>query len=104
VAAIFVLPLLFAFPGPRRVLIRCRWLVLAAQGVLTWTPFAAFGSRWVAGIGGLLAGLVLLTISGPAAWWIAGGLLTADVAVRAAVVGLPTVPVWSGGVVGGYRV
>jgi two-component system, NarL family, sensor histidine kinase DesK len=89
VVAVFVVPLLFAFRGPRLVLARYRWPVLAVQGVLTWVPFAVFGGRWQVGVGGLLAGLVLLTVPGLAAWLVAGALLAADVAVRAGIVGLP---------------
>jgi two-component system, NarL family, sensor histidine kinase DesK len=99
VAALFVLPLLYAFPGSRRLLDRYRWPVLVAQGVLTWVPFAVFGDRWVVGIGGLLAGLMLLTVRGRVSWLAAGLLLAADVAVRAAVIGLPPAPAepaWSG--------
>lgn len=96
VAAAFVLPLLYVFAGIRRVLSRYRWLVLAVQGVLTSVPFALFGSRWEVGIGGLMAGMVLLAVAGRVSWLAAGGLLTADVVVRAAVVGLPFAPAWSG--------
>ena len=46
--ALFVLPLLYALPGTRPLLARFRWLVLAAQGVLTWIPFALFGAvNWI---------------------------------------------------------
>jgi two-component system, NarL family, sensor histidine kinase DesK len=89
VVAIFVIPLLFAFRGPRLVLARGRWVVLAVQGLLTWVPFAVFGGRWQVGVGGLLAGLVLLTVPGLISWLIAGALLAADITVRAGVVGLP---------------
>ena len=89
VVAVFVIPLLFAFGGPRLVLARYRWPVLAVQGVLTWVPFAVFGGRWQVGVGGLLAGLVLLTVPGLVSWLVAGALLAADVAVRAGIVGLP---------------
>jgi two-component system, NarL family, sensor histidine kinase DesK len=95
--AVFVIPLLFAFRGPRLVLASARWPVLAVQGVLTWVPFAVFGGRWQVGVGGLLAGLVLLTVPGLVSWLAAGSLLAADVAVRAGVVGLPLlggVPGW----------
>jgi two-component system, NarL family, sensor histidine kinase DesK len=94
--ALFVLPVLFAFAGPRRVLERHRWTVLAVQAVLTWVPFAVFGGRWQVGVGGLLAGVVLVTVSGPVSWLVAAALLTADVTVRATVVGLPFTPSWYG--------
>jgi len=89
VVAVFVTPLLFAFRGPRLVLARFRWPLLAVQAVLTWVPFAVFGRQWQVGVGGLLAGLVLLTVPGLVSWLAAGSLLVADVAVRAGVVGLP---------------
>ena len=90
VVALFVVPLLYAFPGTRRRLARYRWPVLAVQALLTWLPFAVFGGRWEAGMGGLLAGLVLLTVAAPVSWLLVGALLAGDVAVRAAVVGLPS--------------
>jgi two-component system, NarL family, sensor histidine kinase DesK len=95
VAALFVLPLLYAFPGPRRLLARHRWPLLAAQGVLTYIPFALFGAHWAQGVSGLLAGLVLLTLPGRLSWPLAGLLLVAEVALRAGVVGLPYRPAHS---------
>jgi two-component system sensor histidine kinase DesK len=92
--ALFVLPVLYAVPRTRRVLARYRWQVLAVQAVLTWVPFAIFGSRWQEGIGGMLAGLVLLTVRGRASWLLAGGLLTAEVLVRVTLTGLPIAPAW----------
>jgi two-component system, NarL family, sensor histidine kinase DesK len=88
--ALFVLPMLYAWPGTRPLLSRHRWPVLAVQGVLTWVPFVVFGSAWQVGIGGLLAGLVLLTIGGRESWLLAGALLAAEVGVRLGIVGLPT--------------
>lgn len=102
--ALFVLPLLCPFPGSRRQLARYRWPVLAAQATATWVPFAVFGGSWEQGIDGLLAGLVLLLVGAPVSWLVAGGLLAADVTLRAAVTGLP-VPGWVGVVwVVGYYV
>ncbi|HTW06112.1 MAG TPA: hypothetical protein VME46_01285, partial [Acidimicrobiales bacterium] len=95
-AALFLVPVLYAFPGPRLVLARHRWAVLLAQGVLTWAPFVVFGSTWQVGVGGLLAGLVLLSFSGWTSWLAAGSLLVADVTVRATLTGLPWEPAWSG--------
>jgi two-component system sensor histidine kinase DesK len=92
--ALFVLPLLCAFPGTGRLVERYRWLALAAQAVLTWVPVAVFGSNWQLGIDGLLAGLVLLVVPGRKSWLLAGGLLAADVIVRATVTGLPYAPAW----------
>jgi two-component system, NarL family, sensor histidine kinase DesK len=92
--ALFVLPLLYAFPRTRRVLARHRVPVLAVQAAATWVPFAVFGGSWQVGIGGLLAGLVLLMVPGPASWPLAGGLLAAEVAVRSAVTGLPLASHW----------
>jgi two-component system, NarL family, sensor histidine kinase DesK len=99
VVALFVLPLLYAFPGSRLLLDRYRWPALVVQAVLTWVPFAVFGDRWVVGLGGLLAGLIVLTVRNRVSWLAAGLLLAADVAVRAFVTGLPPVPAepaWSG--------
>lgn len=98
VAALFVLPLLYALPGPRRLLDRYRWPVLAVQATLTWVPLAVFGANWATGLGGLLAGLMLLMLPGRVAWPAAGVLLAADLVVRAAVTGLPWAPAWSGAV------
>ena len=92
--ALFVLPLLYAAPRTRMVLSRHRWLVLAVQAVLTWVPFAVFGVAWQVGIGGWLAGLVLLVVPGWVSWLLAGGLLAAEVLVRAVVTGLPVSPAW----------
>ena len=92
--ALFALPLLYAIPATRTTLWRHRWLVLAVQGALTWVPFAVFGGAWQVGIGGLLAGLVLLMVPGSASWLLAGGLLMAEVVVRAALTGLPIAPAW----------
>jgi two-component system, NarL family, sensor histidine kinase DesK len=99
VVALFVVPLLFVFSGSRSLLARHRGLVLAVQGVLTWVPFAVFGGHWQVGVGGLLAGLVLLTVSGWVSWLAAVALLAADVGVRAGIVGLPAgvaPPAWAG--------
>jgi two-component system sensor histidine kinase DesK len=94
--ALFVLPLLYACPRIRPRLDRYRWPVLAAQTALTWVPFAVFGRSWQEGIGGLLAGLVLLMVPGRAAWLLAGGLLAAEVTGRAAGTGLPLPQTWMG--------
>lgn len=89
IAAAFVIPVLYAFTGPRLLAQRHFWWMLAVQAVLTWVPIVLFGSLWVAGTGGLLAGLVLLSVSAPLSWLVAGGLLTVEVLVRTLVTGLP---------------
>ena len=96
VVALFVLPSLYTFPNPRRLLDRHRWLVLAAQAVLTWVPLAVFGGSWNAGLGGLLAGLVLLTMRSRWSWLVAGLLLAADLLVRVTVNGMLQSPGWLG--------
>ena len=65
VAALFVLPLLYVVPATRRWWTARRWWLLAAQAALTCVPFAVFGSGWTVGLSGLLAGLVLLTVTAP---------------------------------------
>jgi two-component system sensor histidine kinase DesK len=94
--ALFVLPLLCAFPDTRRLVARYRWPVLAVQAVLTWVPFAVFGHGWQLGTGGLLAGLVLLLVPGRLSWLLAGGLLAAEVVLRATVTGPIVEPAWYG--------
>jgi two-component system, NarL family, sensor histidine kinase DesK len=97
--ALFFLPVAYAFPQVRPALERWRWWVLGVQGALSWIPFAIFGQNWELGIGGLLAGLVLLMVPGRGSWLLAGGLLSAEVAVRGLVTGLPAAPAWIGIVV-----
>ena len=93
--ALFVLPVLCAFPASRSRLARRRWLALAVQAALTWVPFALFGGAWQQGIDGLLARLVLLLVAAPVSWLVAGGALAAEATLRAAVTGLPA-PGWYG--------
>lgn len=93
--ALFVLPVLCAFPASRSRLARRRWLALAVQAAMTWVPFALFSGTWQQGIDGLLAGLVLLLVAAPASWLVAGGALAAEATLRAVVTGLPA-PGWYG--------
>jgi two-component system sensor histidine kinase DesK len=95
VVALFIVPLLYAVAGIRRLLARRRWPVLAAQAALTYVPFAVFGGHWEQGASGLLAGLVLLMLPGQWSWPLAGVLLVADVVVRVGLHGLPWTPAWS---------
>jgi two-component system, NarL family, sensor histidine kinase DesK len=87
VVALFVLPLLYVVPATRRWWTAHRFWLLGAQAVLTYLPVAVFGTRWVLGLAGLLAGLVLLTVAAPPSWLVFGGLVAAEVAIRAGLVG-----------------
>ena len=95
VIALFVLPMLFAIPRTRPLLVRCRWPVLAVQAVLTVVPFFVFGGRWEEGVSSLLAGIVLLTLPGRVSWPLAGLLWVTELAVRAVIHGFPWTPTWS---------
>jgi two-component system sensor histidine kinase DesK len=87
VVALFVLPLLYVVPATRRWWTAHRFWLLGAQAVLTYLPVAVFGTRWVLGLSGLLAGLVLLTVAAPPSWLVFGGLVAAEVVIRAGLVG-----------------
>src|SRR5258708_5642702 len=89
VAALFVLPLLYVVPATRTRWTAHRWWLLAAQAVLTCVPVAVFGSSWVIGLSGLLAGLALLTVAAPASWLLLGVLTPAEIAVRLGLVDPP---------------
>jgi two-component system sensor histidine kinase DesK len=87
-AALFVLPVWVASGTARD---RWRWWFLLVQAVLTYVPFAVFGSGWVGGMSGLLAGLVLLTVSAPWSWLVFCGLVVVEEGLWLAV-GLPYEP------------
>ena len=91
VAALIMLPMLYVIPATRPWWLRHRYLLLAAQAVLTYLPFAAFGSSWPSGPSGWLAGLVLLTLPSPASWLVFTALAAAEEALRAGL-GLPWAP------------
>ncbi|MFI7672767.1 sensor histidine kinase [Actinophytocola sp. NPDC049390] len=93
VVALFVLPMWFASGVARPLWTRLRWWLLSAQAVLTYVPFALFGSGWVGGISGLLAGLVLLTVSAPASWAVFVVLMGVEELIWLGVVGPPYTPV-----------
>jgi two-component system sensor histidine kinase DesK len=95
VVALFVLPMLFAIPRTRPLMVRHRWPVLAVQATATVVPFFVFGGRWEEGATSLLAGMVLLTLPGRVSWPLAGLLWAAELAVRAAIGGFPWAPAWS---------
>src|SRR5580658_12738 len=85
VAALVVLPLLYVVPATRPMWLRHRYLLLGVQAALTYLPFAWFGANWTPS--GWLAGLVLLTVPWPAAWFVAAILAALAAAL------------WSGAVV-----
>ena len=62
VVALYVLPGWYASGRLRGPWERHAGALLAVQAVLTYVPFAIFGSHWVGGVSGLLAGLVLLLL------------------------------------------
>ena len=95
VIALFVLPMLFAIPRTRPLMVRYRWPVLGVQAVLTVVPFFVFGGRWEEGVSGLLAAMVLLTLPGRVSWPLAGLLCAAELAVRGVIHGWPWTPTWS---------
>ena len=84
VAALVVLPLLYVVPATRPLWLRHRYLLLAVQAALTYLPFAWFGANWAPS--GWLAGLVLLTVPWPAAWFVAAILAALEVAMWTGVV------------------
>jgi two-component system, NarL family, sensor histidine kinase DesK len=96
VVAMVILPLLYVVPATRPWWLRHRYLLLAAQAVLTCVPFALFGANWIPGPSGWLAGLVLLTVPPPASWLVSAALAAAEDAVRAGLVGLPFSPASAG--------
>lgn len=90
-AALFVLPLLYAIPPARTAWTRSRGRLLALQAFLTYAPLVVFGQHWVNAGSGLLAGLLLLTLRPPRSWLLFAAVLAAE-AVRIAVLGIP----WQG--------
>jgi two-component system sensor histidine kinase DesK len=62
VVALYVLPGWYASGWRRGPWKRRAGVLLAVQAALTVVPFAVFGTHWVGGVSGLLAGLVLLLL------------------------------------------
>lgn len=91
VAALFVLPIWYATGRGRELWTRYGAALLAVQGILTYVPFAVFGSAWVGGVSGLLGALVLLTIAPPVRWLVFAALAGLELALWL-VVGLPYDP------------
>jgi two-component system sensor histidine kinase DesK len=85
----FVPPFLYTVPRGRSLWARHRNLLLVTQALLTYVPFAVFRADWVAGLPGLLGGLLLLTVAAPVSWLLFGAALVAEGVLRIAVVGLP---------------
>ncbi len=69
-AVLLAVPLLYVIPATRPWWLRHRYPLLAVQAALTYLPFAWFGADWTPS--GWLAGLVLLTVPWPTAWFAAG--------------------------------
>ncbi|WP_163510531.1 sensor histidine kinase [Fodinicola acaciae] len=90
-AALFVLPLLYAVPLGRAFWARHAGWLLAVQAMLTYAPLAVFGQRWINAAAGLLAGLLLLTVRAPRSWPLFGAVVVVE-AARIAVLGIP----WNG--------
>ncbi|WP_232667624.1 sensor histidine kinase [Pseudonocardia sp. TRM90224] len=88
-AAAFVPPLLYAVPRSRPLWERHRNELLVVQALLAYLPFAAFGSEWVAGLPGLLGGMLLLTVASPLSWLLFVLALVVEGVLRIGVVGLP---------------
>src|SRR5580692_9052882 len=86
VAALVVLPLLYVVPATRPMWLRHRYLLLGVQAALTYLPFAWLGANWTPS--GWLAGLVLLTVTSPASWFVAAVLAALETAAWAGVGGL----------------
>ena len=79
VAALAVLPLLYVVPATRPTWLRHRYLLLGVQAALTYLPFVLFGADWAPS--GWLAGLVLLTVPWPAAWFVAAMMAALEAAL-----------------------
>jgi two-component system sensor histidine kinase DesK len=97
IAALVVLPLLYVFPATRPMWLRNRYLLLGVQAALTYLPFAWLGANWTPS--GWLAGLVLLTVSPPASWFVAAVLAALETAAWTGAGGLAsqsaTAAVWA---------
>jgi two-component system sensor histidine kinase DesK len=87
--AAFVPPFLYTVPRGRSLWASHRNSLLVTQALLTYVPFAVFRADWVAGLPGLLGGLLLLTVAAPVSWLLFGAALVAEGVLRIAVVGLP---------------
>lgn len=98
VAALFVLPFWYVSGVAAAAWIRWRWWLLAGQAALTYLPFVLFGNGWVAGMSGLLGGLVLLLVPAPRSWLLLGALLVVEATLWVEVVGVPYRPAVNAGV------
>ncbi|MEV4313571.1 histidine kinase [Actinocrispum sp. NPDC049592] len=96
ILAVFVLPLWYASGFARRPWQTAPWALLAVQAVLTYLPFALFGSHWVGGVSGLLVGLVLLLVPRP--WPLAALLMAVEGVLWNVVVGVPYLPQVNSGI------
>ncbi len=90
VAVIFGVQLAHTVPGARRWPLRQRAASLTLQGVLTYLPLVVFGMSW-GGMGGPLAGSVLLLLPGRVAW-VLFAAIAASFALVPAAYGVPLLP------------
>jgi two-component system sensor histidine kinase DesK len=91
VVALYGLPLWYATGRGRQVWDRHAATLLSGQAVLTYVPFALFGTHWVGGASGLLGALVLLVLPTRAGWSAFAGLTALEL-VLWLLVGLPFDP------------
>jgi two-component system sensor histidine kinase DesK len=85
---LFALPLLYTVPRGRDLWNRHPAALLTVQAVLTYLPFLVFGHRWVGGLAGLLAGLLLLTAPARVSFLLCGAVLAVEGVLRIGILGL----------------
>lgn len=91
VIACYVLPAWFASGRWSAAWERMPVVLLAVQAALSYVPLIVFGSHWVPGVAGLLAGMALALLRSPASWFAFGTLAAAE-AVAWLIVGVPYQP------------
>lgn len=81
IAAVFLVQLPYVVPRAQPFRARHWAMFLAVQALLTYLPFAVFGSHWVAGVSGLLGGSLLLALPGRVSWLAFGAVVAAETAL-----------------------
>ena len=97
VLAAYLLPMWYASGRSREAWEQHPGALLAVQAVLTYVPFAIFGTHWVGGVSGLFAGLVLLLLPRRVGLLAYAGLACLELAAWAWV-GLPYGPHLNAGI------